>query len=164
MTAYSFRPAGPDDAQTIFDLIQKLSEYLGQIEKLTACPDDFKEVGKGPHPLFQALLAEDQGEAVGLCLYFNSFSSLRGKKGVYVQDLFVTEAARGSGLGRSLLAHVAKEAASEGATYLRLSVDVENITAQKAYERIGLSAATDEQIRKIDGLAFEQLAALADEI
>ncbi|MEM9634414.1 MAG: GNAT family N-acetyltransferase [Pseudomonadota bacterium] len=162
--AYSFRHAGPDDAQTIFELIQKLSEYLGHTEKLTASPDDFKDVGLGSRPLFSALLAEDRGVAVGLCLYFDSFSSLRGQRGVYVQDLFVTEIARGSGLGRTLLAKVAKEAADQGASYLRLSVDIENIAAQKAYERIGLSEATDEQIRKIDGPQFRQLAALANEI
>ena len=164
MMSFSFRHAGPDDAQTIFELVQKLSEYLGQTEKLTAAPDDFREVGQGPRPLFSALLAEVRGETVGICLYFDSFSSLRGQRGVYVQDLYVTDAARGSGLGKALLAQVAKEATARGATYLRLSVDVENIAAQNAYERIGLSAATDEQIRKIDGSAFQQLAALANEI
>lgn len=107
---------------------------------------------------FEALIAEQAGEPVGFCLSFPSFSSWRGERGVYVQDLYVATEARGTGLGRRLLAETARRAREQGARYLRLSVASHNAPARAFYRRTGLAHADDECIYQAVGAAFDRLA------
>lgn len=155
------RLATEDDAATIHALIVDLARATGLREKVTSEPEHFARHGAGERPAFQALIAEREGQALGLCLFFYSFSSWRGELGVYVQDLFVATAARGSGLGRRLIHDTARLAKQRGATYLRLSVAKENSAAQEFYRTIGLGESEDECIYQASGDAFERLAVAA---
>ncbi|HMB60532.1 MAG TPA: GNAT family N-acetyltransferase, partial [Xanthomonadales bacterium] len=80
-----------------------------------------------------------------------------GRRGVYVQDLYVAPSERGTGLGRKLMAETARVAAEQGATYLRLSVDRSNESAQAFYNGIGLHPARNELIFKVTGKDFQSL-------
>ena len=66
--------------------------------KVASSVADIREQGFGADPAFEALIAEQDGAAVGLCLFFESFSSWDGRRGVYVQDIYISETARGLGL------------------------------------------------------------------
>lgn len=156
------RPATANDAATIHALIVDLAKATGLDEKVTSTPENFSRHGSGERPAFQALIAECEEQALGLCLFFYSFSSWRGELGVYVQDLFVSDAARGSGLGRRLISETARLAKERGATYLRLSVAKENTAAQKFYRTIGMSESQDECIYQAAGAAFERLSSAAN--
>jgi ribosomal protein S18 acetylase RimI-like enzyme len=156
------RLATGHDAATIHALIVDLARATGLREKVTSKPEHFARHGAGELPAFQALIAERDGQALGLCLFFYSFSSWRGELGVYVQDLFVADAARGSGLGRRLIHETARLAKQRGATYLRLSVAKENTAAQKFYRTIGMTESADECIYQVAGATFAQLASAAD--
>ena len=134
-----------------------LAKATGLREKVTSRPEDFRRFGSRGQPAFQALIAELGGEPVGLSLFFYSFSSWRGELGVYVQDLYVSERVRGTGLGRRLIAETARLAKKRGATYLRLSVARDNTAAQAFYRSIGLSSSEEECIYQAIGPAFEQL-------
>ena len=94
----------------------------------------------------------------GMCLFFPSFSTWRGQKGAYIQDIVVDERFRGFGVGVALVRHTAAHVRAEGGTYLRLSVDAENVSAQHFYERLGLSWSRDEHIHAAYGDAFQMLA------
>jgi len=152
------RLATADDATGIHGMIVELARATGLRQKVTSRPEHFLRHGSGERPAFEAYIAECAGKALGLCLFFYSFSSWRGELGVYVQDLYVSEEARGSGLGRRLIAETVRLAKSRGATYLRLSVGRENTTAQEFYRAIGMSGSEDECIYQAEGEEFERLA------
>lgn len=144
-------------------MIVALAKATGLREKVTSKPGDFRRFGSRGQPAFQALIAELGGEAVGLSLFFYSFSSWRGELGVYVQDLYVSNDVRGTGLGRRLIRETARLAAKRGVTYLRLSVARGNTAAQAFYRSIGLSLSDDECIYQAIGADFEQLTRKGDE-
>jgi GNAT superfamily N-acetyltransferase len=155
------RLATEADAETIHALIVALAKATGLRQRVTSKPEHFRRHGAGEQPAFHALIAECDGKPLGLCLYFYSFSSWRGELGVYVQDLFVAEETRGSGLGRRLIAETVRIAKARGATYLRLSVGKANAAAQEFYRTIGLSESEDECIYQAMGSAFDRLGRAA---
>ena len=135
------RRATEADAATIHALVVELAAAIGMTGKVAISVADISDQGFGAEAAFEALIADWNGAAVGLCLFFESFSSWDGRRGVYVRDLFVSEAARGLGLGRRLLAEAAALSSARGGSYLRLAVDSGNVTAQAFqafYERTGL--------------------------
>ena len=146
------------DAATIHDLVLALAHSRGKTDQVVSRVEDIQRHGFGAEPAFEALIAEVDGQAVGLCLYFDSFSTWDGCRGVYVQDIFVAQAQRGTGLGRRLLAETAARAAGRGGSYLRLAVDAANVAAQDFYAHIGLHYATEDRIYQVRGADFKALA------
>jgi GNAT superfamily N-acetyltransferase len=94
--------------------------------------------GFGERPYFEVLLAELDGEAVGFALYFHNYSTWEGRPGIYLEDLFVEERARGLGLGRALIAALAAIARKRGCPRIDLSVLHWNPT-REFYHRIGIA-------------------------
>ncbi|MDT8346132.1 MAG: GNAT family N-acetyltransferase, partial [Thermohalobaculum sp.] len=131
--------------------------HLGSPETFKAQPADFARHGFGPGALFRALIAEAGGETLGVAVYFPEFSTMRGRPGVYLQDLWVAEGARGSGLGRRLLAAVAGAAAGWGAAYMKLATHVDNPEAVRFYHRLGFVTDAGERTFVIEGGAYGRL-------
>ena len=154
----TIRRATEADAGTIHALVIELAAAIGRTGKVASRVADIRDRGFGPDPAFEALSAERDGAAVGLCLFFESFSSWDGRRGVYVRDIYVAEAARGLGLGRRLLAEAAAISPARGGSYLRLSVAAENVKAQAFYRRIGLAWSRGERIYQVRGDDFAALA------
>ena len=154
----TIRRASEADAGTIHGLVVELAAAIGRTGKVASRVEDIRDQGFGADPAFEALIAERDGAAVGLCLFFESFSTWDGRRGVYVQDIYVSEAARGLGLGRRLLAEAAAISRARGGSYLRLSVEAENDKAQAFYRRIGLAWSRDERIYQARGGDFAALA------
>jgi ribosomal protein S18 acetylase RimI-like enzyme len=158
MDEIDIAPARPDDAPAIHSLLRALAVALNRPHDVKSTPADIARYGFGLSPAFETVLARRRGSPVGLVLYFYEFSTWRGCPGVYIQDLFVDSALRGSGLGRRLLAFVATRAAARQATYMRLSVDVGNDEGLGFYGRLGFSAP-NEQTLVLEGSSFSMLAA-----
>lgn len=156
--ALRIRPAFEDDIPEIHALLKELANATGLSRKFVSSEEDLRRYGFSPRPMFEVMLAEQDGRAVGLCLYFYTYSSWRGAPGVYVQDLVVDPSARAGGIGHALMVVTARHARSRGATHLRLSVDVANSEAIRFYERAGLSHATRDKIYEAAGDAFDELA------
>ena len=152
------RKANRSDAGIIAQLIAQLAQATGQPDKLKSTAADFARYGFGATPAFKVLLAEASGIPVGLSLWFYNFSSWRGDLGAYLQDLYVDDSQRGTGLGRRLLAATVSVAQTDGATHLRLSVDVDNKGAQNFYRHLGFITRDDECIYQISDQAFAELA------
>jgi len=132
----SCRDAVSDDLDAMHRLLQALAEHDGTGR--VASIDALRKHGFGDRRLFETILAEDAGEAIGLVVFYPDFSTLRGEPGVYVQDLYVVEGRRGVGVGRLLLSEAIKTAESSwGARYLTLGVSPENTLAISAYETMG---------------------------
>ncbi len=151
------RAATAADADSIHAMIVALASGMGMGEQVRSRPEDFLQYGFTDPRCFEALIAEKSGEALGLCLYFYSFSSWAGKRGVYVQDIYVNQKARGCGLGRRLLAETASLAAKQGAAFMRLAVDKDNHTARSFYANAGMVHAERDCIYKAWGQAYEAL-------
>ena len=152
------RDAEQADAPRIQTLLEALGADLGKPGYITGDVADLERHGFGEVPRFSALIAERDDEDIGLLLGFFEYSSWRGRPGFYVQDLFVAESARGSGVGRALLARVARRAAAEGCSYLRLSADAANREAQEFYRNAGFRHAEEECIFVLDGAGFGNIA------
>ncbi|PQA89340.1 GNAT family N-acetyltransferase [Hyphococcus luteus] len=151
------RKAAPDDAGDIQAMIAALARDVdGPAHVLSV--EDVKRHGFGDAPDFRALIAECGGEIIGLALYFPEFSTWRGKRGVYLQDIYVKPEARGRGVGEKLIAQLAREAKAMGAVYLRLAVDRDNLEGARFYKRLRFTEVERDRIFKLDGDAFDAFA------
>lgn len=155
------RPAVPSDADAIVAMLFDLARGLGFEDKVQCTAEALRRHGFGPAPAFHGLIAERDAAAVGMCLWFTTFSTFRGQVGVYVQDLYVAPSERGTGLGRRLLAAAATAGGALGATHLRLSVEADNDGAQRFYAAQEMRWQDTERIFLADGPAFAALAGKA---
>lgn len=157
-TRVDIRLATAADVDTIYAALHQLGEHVGETHKIKSTPDDLRVYGFGAAPHFRTLIAEGNGIFAGMCLFFHSFSTWIGRPGVYVQDLIVDRDFRGQGIGERLIREVARIVKSEGGAYMRLAVDVENLSAQAFYDRMGMELVKDDMIRAAYGPAFDALA------
>ena len=148
----NIRLATRDDAEAIHQLLSELERALGATGSVKRSSGDILRHGFGTKPLFQALIAAQGGENVGLAVFFPEFSTWKGKPGVYVQDLYVAKAQRGTGLGRKLMQAVYDVAQDWGAAYCKLSVYGDNEAALQFYRRLGFRHSKDEKVLIMDGL------------
>jgi ribosomal protein S18 acetylase RimI-like enzyme len=155
----TIRLAEARDANLIHAGLVAMAQVMGKGAKITSTAADIRKFGFGNQPAFEVLIAEVDGAFAGLCLTFPSFSTWRGEPGIYVQDLYVDEAFRGRRIGEKLLRAVARRAKATGAGYLRLSVDIDNRTAEAFYERLGIAHSRNEHVHMIKGDAFDAFAA-----
>ena len=154
------RNAGPEDAETLLGLIRDLAIFeKAPPETVKATAEDLRRHGLREGAPFEAILAEGgDGTPLGFALFFTNFSTWEGKPGIYLEDLFVVDAARGTGLGRRLIAAVAALAVARGCPRLDLSVLDWN-PARRVYERLGFEEMTEWRPYRLSGAALVALAA-----
>jgi GNAT superfamily N-acetyltransferase len=154
------RPATSADAGTIVRFVRALAEFEREpAESVRLTEADVLRDGFGERPRFEVLIGEVDGEPAGFALFFPNYSTWEGRAGIYIEDLFVDERARGTGLGRALMAAAARLAVERGAARLELSVLDWN-PAREFYERLGMWQMREWLPYRVDG---EQIARLASE-
>jgi GNAT superfamily N-acetyltransferase len=159
------RPATPADVPTILRFIRELATYEREPEAVVATEADLLRDGFGPTPRFRALIAElaagadEIAEPAGFALFFTSYSTWRGHHGIRLEDLYVTPALRGKGIGKALLARVAQIAVDEGCPRVEWDVLDWNAPAIAVYERLGAHILTEWRIMRLCGDALTTLAA-----
>ncbi|WP_375202521.1 GNAT family N-acetyltransferase [Hyphococcus sp.] len=152
------RAAKLGDAAEIQAMIAALAlEAHGPAQVLTI--EDVTKYGFGAEPAFQALVAEIDGAVMGLAIFFPEFSTWRGRRGIYLQDIYVKPEARGRGVGKELIDALTREAKEMSAVYLRLAVDSDNHDAARFYERLGFAEAHRDRIFMLTDDAFGKGAA-----
>ena len=175
------RPATPADVLTLLRFIRELAAYEREPDKVVATEADLLRDGFGldpqgkplypaPPPRFYALIADwtskphqaaephQPVEPAGFALYFHSYSTWVGHHGIRLEDLYVTPARRGQGIGRALLARLARLAVEEGCTRLEWDVLTWNEPALAVYRRIGAAVQEDWRILRLSGAALRDLA------
>jgi ribosomal protein S18 acetylase RimI-like enzyme len=151
---FVIRDATAEDADSIHAMLVDLAEATNLPNEVSSTPEDIAREGFGHDPVFRALIATTSGCSIGLVLYFQEFSSWKGRRGIYLQDLYVSPRYRSAGLGRLLVKELLVRAAHCGATYLRLAVDSNNHGAAVFYERLGF-VCKDERLLYLSGEAFD---------
>jgi GNAT superfamily N-acetyltransferase len=143
----------------ILQLIRELAEYEQEPDSAVATEVDLLRDGfETPNPLFQCLIAEWEGEAAGFALFFMNYSTWHGKPGIHLEDLFVRTHLRGRGIGKALLAGVAREAVSKGCTRLNWHVLDWNQAAINFYEHLGAKILNHWRICRVSREGIATLA------
>ncbi|EOW6515743.1 N-acetyltransferase family protein [Cronobacter dublinensis] len=156
--SYTIRPARPEDASAIYEMIYELAVYEKAPQEVITTPDEIRDTLFGADSKTEALICEAEGKAVGYAVFFTSYSTWLGRNGIYMEDLYVSPAFRGQGAGRALLKSIAQCAVKRQCGRLEWSVLDWNQPAIDFYLSIG-AAPQSEWIRyRLDGEALLQFA------
>ncbi|MFO1474714.1 MAG: GNAT family N-acetyltransferase [Lysobacterales bacterium] len=154
----TIRPATVEDVALVARLIRELAEYERLADAAVATEADLREQLFGERPAAEVLVAEADGEPAGFALFFHTFSTFLGKRGLYLEDLFVRPAFRGLGLGRHLMAALARIAVQRGCGRFEWSVLDWNEPAIGFYRALGASAMDEWTVQRLQGEALRALA------
>jgi GNAT superfamily N-acetyltransferase len=149
----TLRRAEPRDVPVLLDLIRALATYEREPDAVKASEADLLKYGFGEMKTFSAILAEQDGKALGFALWFPTYSTWVGKPSLYLEDLFVLPDARGKGIGRELLRELARIALAEGMGRLDWKVLDWNTSATAFYESLGAKPMRDWFSMRIEGEA-----------
>jgi GNAT superfamily N-acetyltransferase len=152
------RPATIDDAALLRTMIRELADYEGELDLVTITEEELARDGFGKNPRFRALIAEWDEQPAGYALFFGYYSTWAGR-GLFLEDLFVRQAFRRRGIGRALLAAVARIAVEEHCYGIHWEVLDWNEKAIELYMQLG--ATFRDQWRPVL-LADEALRRLAE--
>jgi GNAT superfamily N-acetyltransferase len=160
-TGFSIREARPEDVETLVSLVRELAVYEKLEQHARATSEDFVRHLFGIRPAAEAAIAVVNGEAVGFALWFSTFSTFRGQPGLYLEDIFVKPSHRGSGIGKGLLAAVARQAVERGCGRVEWSVLDWNAPAIGFYRSLGARPMDEWTVYRIDDEPLRRLAAIA---
>jgi GNAT superfamily N-acetyltransferase len=153
----TIRAATIADAALIRRLIWELADFEKQPDEVQTTEADIARDGFGAAPHFRALIAEWNGQPAGYALFFGYYSTWRGP-GLYLEDLFVRSEFRGLGIGKSLLATVARTAEQENRVFLKWSVLDWNQLAIELYKSLGADFLDDWRDAFLAGDKLKKLA------
>lgn len=152
------RDAAPADAETLERFVRELAEYEREPDAVVTDAATIRGQLEQERPPFEALVAELDGEPVGFALFFPNYSTWLGRPGLYLEDLYVTPAARGKGVGKALLKRLARIAVDRGYGRFEWSVLDWNTPAIEFYEALGAKPMNGWTIHRVTGEALQQLA------
>jgi len=166
----NLRPAAREDIPEILALIKDLAAYEREPEAAVATAAQLERAlfgdpardgkGAGVAECVMGEIVGEDGEArvEGMALFFHNFSTWTGKPGIYLEDLFVRPPARGHGLGKALLLHLAKLAVERGCGRLEWAVLDWNAPAIGFYKSLGAVGLDEWTINRVTGATLEKLA------
>jgi GNAT superfamily N-acetyltransferase len=148
------RAAEPRDVPAIVGLIRELADFEKLTHLVQVTPQSLHPHLFGERPVAEAVVAERDAQVIGFALFFTNFSTFLGKPGLYLEDLYVQPAHRGSGVGRALLTHLAALAHQRGYGRFEWSVLDWNVNAIRFYERMGATLMPEWRICRVSGEAL----------
>ena len=154
----TIRPATPDDAATMLRFIRELAAYEREPDAVEMTEPMLRAALFGASPAAEALIAERDGESIGFALFFHTFSTWTGRRGLWLEDLYVTPEARGSGAGAALLRALAGLALDRGCPRLEWTVLDWNTPALEFYRAKGAVPQDEWTTQRVTGAALQALA------
>ena len=153
--SFKIRPARPDEAGVVLDFIRKLAVYEKCADEVVADEAVLR------HSLFversaEVVFAEENGTVVGFALFFHNFSTFVGRKGMYLEDLFILPEKRGRGYGKALLKYVAGLALERNCGRMEWICLDWNESALSIYRTIGAAPLSDWTVQRLDEAALKQ--------
>jgi GNAT superfamily N-acetyltransferase len=150
-----------DDIAVVHAMIMELADNLGYAHEAVATETDLHQALFGPRPRAEVVVAWLDQQAAGFALFYNNYSTFRGQCGVHLEDLYVRAAFRGHGLGRKLLAHMARLTRERGCGRLEWWALTADERANAFYRRVGATVQDEWSVYRLKGRALADLAAEA---
>ena len=154
----SIREGERTDVPLIAELIRGLARYERLEDQVSMTEARLYATLFGSRRYAETLIAELDGEAVGFALFFHNYSTFLGQPGIYLEDLFVKPELRGRGIGKGLLAHLARLAKERGCGRVEWAVLDWNTPSIQFYRSIGAVPLSDWEIFRLTGDALDALA------
>ena len=151
------RAAKAVDVSTILRFVRELAAFEREPDAVEATDASLHDALFGGRPAAEAVIAED-GEPLGFALFFHNFSTWTGRRGLYLEDLYVTPAARGRGVGKALLRHLAGLAVDRGCARFEWSVLDWNADAIAFYRSVGAVGMDEWTVQRLSGEPLARLA------
>jgi GNAT superfamily N-acetyltransferase len=158
---FTITPATRTDLSTIVELVRALAVYEKLEHVMVSNEADFERELFGSDARIECVIAREGDTPVGFALFFHNFSTFLGRKGLYLEDLFVKPECRGKGYGKALLVHLAKIAVERNCGRFEWSVLDWNEPSIKFYESMGATVLPDWRIVRATG---DSLAAMANSL
>jgi GNAT superfamily N-acetyltransferase len=156
--ALNIRRVRPDEAGLVLSLVRELAEYEKLLHEVQATEADIGAALFGSNPRLFCEIAEWEGEPVGFAIWFFNFSTFSGRAGIYLEDLFVRPGHRGRGIGKALLAYLARECVANGWARLQWAVLGWNKPSIEFYKSLGAVLMDEWTGCRLDGPALTALA------
>lgn len=160
--SFGIREATKKDIPTIMSLTRQLAVYEKSPESFVGTHGDFEKWGWGPDSIFKVLLAENTGkegpEYVGFALYYFTFSTWTGRPTLWLEDVFVPEELRGSGVGSALLGRLSKIALEKGCARMEWTCLDWNEPSRQFYFRLGAKAMEGWTTFRLTSAELEKMA------
>jgi GNAT superfamily N-acetyltransferase len=152
-------PARPQHAAVLLSLVNDLARFERLEHQVVASEQQIRDELGASRPVIEALIAWDGEQALGFALYFHNFSTFLGRRGLYLEDLFVVPSARRRGIGRALIEHLAAIAVARGCGRFEWAVLDWNQHAIDFYRSLGAELLADWRICRVSGEALGRLGA-----
>jgi GNAT superfamily N-acetyltransferase len=156
---FRIAPATPRDVPDILAMIEALADYERLRHLCVATVAGLEAALFGPRPGAEVLVGWEGGSAIAFALYFHNFSTFLGRKGLYLEDLFVRPPFRRRGYGRALLVQLARIAVERECGRFEWAVLDWNSPALGFYQSLGATVLPDWRITRVTGSALRELAA-----
>ena len=157
-TDFEIRQADLEDLPVILELIKALAEYEHLSDEVVATEELLEVTLFGLNSPAEVQIAFDKKQTLGFALYFRTFSTFLGRPGIYLEDLYVRESARGKGVGKALLRRAAQRTREIGGGRLEWSVLNWNEPSIKFYQKMGASPLNEWTMFRVTGEKLEKLA------
>jgi GNAT superfamily N-acetyltransferase len=155
---FILREATPADVPDVLRLVRGLADYERLLHEVVMTESELHAALFGLRPLAYAQLAEADGKAVGLALWYHTFSTFCGRPDIFLEDLFVEPQYRGHGIGLALLRYLAQRAVAERCRRVEWRVLNWNAPSIAFYESLGATPMADWHVRRLEGDALAALA------
>ncbi|MGN6095536.1 MAG: GNAT family N-acetyltransferase [Bosea sp. (in: a-proteobacteria)] len=155
----SIRPVRAGEAGLVLGFIKELAEYEKLLHEVVASEADIADSLFAESPRVFCEIAEWDGEPVGFALWFYTYSTFRGRHGIWLEDLFVRPEQRGRGIGKALMARLAQRCVDEGLPRMAWWVLNWNEPSRVFYRSIGAKAQDEWTVKRLEGEALARLGA-----
>ncbi|MGK0357725.1 MAG: GNAT superfamily N-acetyltransferase [Bradymonadia bacterium] len=162
--AVEVRFAGPDDAPILCRMIHALAAFERDAHAVKTTPALIRDQLRAERPPFEALIADQGGESVGMAVYTQTYSTWTGRPSLYLEDLFVGPSSRSTGVGRALMIRLAQIALNRGCARMDWQVLDWNARAIGFYDRLGAAPQSGWIPWRFSATRLKQLAAQAPNI
>jgi GNAT superfamily N-acetyltransferase len=152
------RDALPSDSAVIYRLVRELAEYEKLLHEVVSTEADLARDLFRANPHLFAMVAEADGEPVGIAIWHYTYSTFAGRHGIWLEDLYVRPAHRGKGYGKAVLQHLAARAVADDCRFLEWNVLDWNEPAIRFYESLGAKSFEGWITKFIEGAALKRLA------
>ena len=158
MNTFNIRPARPDEAGVVLDFINKIAEYEKCADEVVADEATVYNSLFVEHSA-EVVFAEEDGAVVGFALFFHNFSTFVGRKGLYLEDLYILPEKRGLGYGKALLKYLARLAVERGCGRMEWICLDWNESALAVYRSIGAVPMSEWTVQRLDEASLKRFAA-----